>query len=88
MSAGTPSPKILGSSLHTPTRKEHSRDSESSFDQLATDQPLQAKRAKGLDEAIGLYIEDFADPVVQFSNRRAAELAYDSERADSGSFDP
>jgi Signal transduction histidine kinase len=40
---------------------------------------LQAKRAKGLDEAIGLYIEDFADPVVQFSNRRAAELAYDSE---------
>ena len=49
------------------------------FRSLATDQPLQAKQAKGLDEAIGLYIEDFADPVVQFSNRRAAELAYDSE---------
>jgi signal transduction histidine kinase len=49
------------------------------FRSLATDQPLQARRAKGLDESIGLYIEDFADPVVQFSNRRAAELAYDSE---------
>ena len=49
------------------------------FRTLATDQPLQARRAKGLDESIGLYIEDFADPVVQFSNRRAAELAYDSE---------
>ena len=40
---------------------------------------MQAKRAKGLDEAIGLYIEDFADPVVQFSNRQAAQFAYDSE---------
>jgi signal transduction histidine kinase len=49
------------------------------FRSLATDQPLQATRAKRLDEAIGLYVEDFADPVVQFSNRRAAELAYDSE---------
>jgi len=49
------------------------------FRTLATDQPLQARRPKGLDESIGLYIEDFADPVVQFSNRRAAELAYDSE---------
>ena len=49
------------------------------FRSLATDQPLQAKRAKGLDEAIGLYVEDFADPVVQFSNRQAAQFAYDSE---------
>ncbi len=49
------------------------------FRSLATDQPLQAARAKGLDEAIGLYVEDFADPVVQFSNRQAAQFAYDSE---------
>src|SRR4029077_17450128 len=49
------------------------------FRSLATDQPLQATRAKTLDLDIGIYIETFADPVVQFSNRRAAELAYDSE---------
>jgi len=49
------------------------------FRSLATDQPLQATRAKTLDFDIGIYIETFADPVVQFSNRRAAELAYDSE---------
>jgi signal transduction histidine kinase len=49
------------------------------FRSLATDQPLQATRAKNLDEAIGIYIETFADPVVQFSNRGAVALAYDSE---------
>src|SRR5438034_1299736 len=49
------------------------------FRSLASDQPLQARRARTLDESIGLYIETFADPVVQFSNRQAALLAYDSE---------
>jgi signal transduction histidine kinase len=49
------------------------------FVSLATDQPLQARRAKTLDELILIYMETFADPVVQFSNRQAAELAYANE---------
>jgi signal transduction histidine kinase len=49
------------------------------FRSLATDQPVQAQRAQKLNEAIGIYIETFADPVVQFSNRQAAELAYANE---------
>jgi signal transduction histidine kinase len=49
------------------------------FVSLATDQPLQARRARALDEAIVTYIETFADPVVQFSSRQAAELAYANE---------
>jgi len=49
------------------------------FRTLATEQPLQARRAKALDEAIGIYMDTFADPVVQFSSREAAELAYANE---------
>jgi len=49
------------------------------FKSLAKDQPLQARRAMALNEAIGIYIETFADPVVQFSNPQAAQLAYANE---------
>jgi signal transduction histidine kinase len=49
------------------------------FRSLASDQPVQHRRALALDTAIVDYIDSFADPVVQFSNRRAAELAYASE---------
>ena len=49
------------------------------FKSLAKEQPLQAQRAKALNEAIGIYIETFADPVVQFSNPQAAQLAYANE---------
>ena len=55
------------------------------FVSLAKDQPLQAERAKNLNGAIGIYIETFADPVVQFSNRGAAELAYTNEGRRQGS---
>jgi signal transduction histidine kinase len=49
------------------------------FESLASTEPGQSGRAKRLDYDIGLYVETFADPVVRFSNRGAAELAYNSE---------
>jgi len=49
------------------------------FASLAADQPLQEKRAKDINYAIQTYIATFADPVVDFSNRKAAELAYTNE---------
>ncbi len=49
------------------------------FKSLATDQPLQARRANTIADAIATYIETFADPVVRFSNREAAKLAYANE---------
>jgi signal transduction histidine kinase len=49
------------------------------FKALAKDQPLQAKRAQEISNNITIYIEDFTEPVIQFSNRRAAEQAWDSE---------
>ena len=48
------------------------------FASLASDQPVQAERAKRLESLIANYIETFADPVANFSNRGAAELAFDS----------
>ena len=48
------------------------------FRALAQDQPLQARRAKHIDELIGLYIDNFAIPVVAFRNTAAAELAYNN----------
>jgi signal transduction histidine kinase len=49
------------------------------FKSLAADQPLQAKRAKQIDELIGIYIDTFAVPVVAFKNTAAIELAYANE---------
>jgi signal transduction histidine kinase len=49
------------------------------FKALAADQPLQARRAKDIDDAIDLYITTFAVPVLWFSNQAAAELAYANE---------
>jgi signal transduction histidine kinase len=49
------------------------------FRALAADQPKQHQRALALNGRILVFIETFADPVVQFSNRRAAEAAYASE---------
>jgi len=48
------------------------------FASLASDQPVQAARARTLEGLIGIYVETFADPVANFSNRGAAELAFDS----------
>jgi len=56
-----------------------------SFIALAGDQPRQARKAKALNGLIATYIETFADPVVQFSNRGAAELAYTNEGRNQGS---
>ena len=56
-----------------------------SFIALAGDQPRQARKAKALNGLIATYIETFADPVVQFSNRGAAELAYTNEGRNHGS---
>jgi len=49
------------------------------FKRLAADQPTQERRATHLDEAIGIYMDTFAYPVTQFSNRYAAELAFATE---------
>jgi signal transduction histidine kinase len=49
------------------------------FRNLAEEQPLQARRAKAIDDAIVIYMESFADPVVQFSSQKAAELAYNQD---------
>ena len=49
------------------------------FRLLASDQPDQEKKAKALDQAIADYIDTFAYPVLQFANRRAAQLAWTSE---------
>jgi len=48
------------------------------FASLASDQPVQAARARTLEGLISIYVETFADPVANFSNRGAAELAFDS----------
>jgi signal transduction histidine kinase len=48
------------------------------FRALAAEQPLQAQRAKHIDELIGLYIDSFAVPVVSFRNTAAIELAYNN----------
>jgi signal transduction histidine kinase len=49
------------------------------FKSLAADQPTQARRARTLDQAIGIYMDTFAYPVIRFSNRFAAELAFATE---------
>jgi signal transduction histidine kinase len=49
------------------------------FKTLAADQPLQAQRARHIDELIGIYIDTFAVPVVAFKNTAAIELAYANE---------
>jgi signal transduction histidine kinase len=49
------------------------------FKTLAADQPLQAQRARHIDELIGIYIDTFAVPVVAFKNTAAIYLAYANE---------
>ena len=57
----------------------HLPDQRMTFVALTADQPKQHALAQDLDRAIVNYINDFADPVVQFSSRQAARLATDSE---------
>jgi signal transduction histidine kinase len=49
------------------------------FEALASGQPLQKKRARDLNAMIVDYVTFFADPVLQFTNRQAAELAANDE---------
>jgi signal transduction histidine kinase len=49
------------------------------FEQLASSQPKQRRRARELNAAIATYVTYFAKPVTSFANRHAAELATDSE---------
>jgi len=48
------------------------------FRALAQDQPLQARRAKHIDDLIGYYVDTFAIPVLSFRNTAAIELAYNN----------
>src|SRR5262245_61389626 len=57
----------------------HLKDQRTTFVALTADQPMQFERAQELNRAIVAYIEDFADPVVQFSSREAARIATNSE---------
>jgi signal transduction histidine kinase len=54
-------------------------DEQDDFEALASDQPRQRKRAHTLNAMIVDYVTFFADPVLQFTNRQAAELAANDE---------
>lgn len=49
------------------------------FESLASGQPRQNRRARELNAMIVDYVTYFADPVLQFTNRQAAELAANDE---------